>query len=110
MCASRKKEGQRPEERARAPRALERLEQPRNDDAGIGELLRFLSVNAHHRDDDSNGGVQFQRPFRRRPSIGKTVPTKAADWEIVPTTVPPWVLDQDDGSEEGYELGRRLRV
>jgi hypothetical protein len=47
LCASKKKEGQRQEERARAPRALERLEQARNDDAGIGELLRFLSVNAH---------------------------------------------------------------
>jgi hypothetical protein len=52
LCASTKKEGQRPEERARAPRALERLEQARNDDAGIGELLRFLSVNAHHSDDE----------------------------------------------------------
>lgn len=52
---------------------------------------------------------ELGRRFRRRLSK-KTVPTKAADWEIVPTTVPPWVLDQDDGSEEGYELGRRLRV
>lgn len=85
-----KKEGQRQEERARAPRALERLEHARNDDDGIGELLRFLSVNAHHSDDDSNGGVPFQRRFRRRPSIRKTVPKKAV---------------QEDGSDEGSGLG-----
>jgi hypothetical protein len=76
--------------RARAPRALERLELARNDDDGIGELLRFLSVNAHHSDDYSNGGVRFQRRFRRRPSIRKTVPKKAV---------------QEDGSNEGSGLG-----
>jgi hypothetical protein len=57
----------------------------------------------------SDEGRRLGRRFRRRLSK-KTVPTKAADWEIIPTTVPPWVLDQDDGSEEGYGLGRRLRV
>jgi len=56
LCASRKKEGQRPEERARAPRALERLEQARNDDAGIGKTVPKKAVQEDGSDEGSRLG------------------------------------------------------